>query len=199
MRQNESPRPQACHARPSRQPAASRDASSIRSVVDRTYSDEDDQPLSVDDALHIERRTATRYPLQGQVTTLAPTTPAMPAAPTRPPMHAEGGTGDPFRLTATAACGFAAPPTRTGGGEEASSSTAGHGPRIASLQLRDISETGLGGQSPRPLDVNAPITVFLPPHGPEHCFELIGTVVRCQPRHDGGYDIGIQFHRPLAA
>ena len=136
----------------------------------------DDEPLSVHDTLRLERRGARRYPLTGQVTTLAPT-------PT--PATVDAG---------RAACGFANPDDNP----EADNAP-GHGPRIAALTIRDISETGLGGHSPRPMDVGAPITVFFPPHGPEHYSELIGTIVRCQPRHDGGYEIGVQLHRPLAA
>ena len=130
----------------------------------RRATEIDDEPLSVYDTLRLERRSARRYPVTGQVTTLAPT-------------PAPGG---------------AAAASAADGGN-------GHGPRIAGLTIRDISETGLGGHSPRPMDVGGPITIFFPPHGPEHCSELIGTIVRCQPRHDGGYDIGVQLHRPLAA
>ena len=64
--------------------------------------------------------------------------------------------------------------------------------RICSVQLRDISHTGVGAFSREPLPVGARITLFLPPHGPEPGRDYCGTIVRCQPHHQR-HDLGIQL------
>ena len=63
---------------------------------------------------------------------------------------------------------------------------------ICSLDLRNISETGLAALSTEPIDANASIAVFLPPHGPDGGLDLYGRVVRCRPgKH--GHEVGIEF------
>ena len=72
--------------------------------------------------------------------------------------------------------------------------------RICSLRLRNISDSGLGAISSEPIDLDAPIAVFFPPHGPDAGFDLYGHVVRCISREDGGgHDIGIRFDTRHAA
>jgi len=65
--------------------------------------------------------------------------------------------------------------------------------KICTVQLANISETGLGVISPEPIPTGRDIhmTVFIQPHGPEQGHELIGTVVRCN-RHELGYEVGIK-------
>ncbi len=70
--------------------------------------------------------------------------------------------------------------------------------RICSLELRDMSDTGVGAFSSEPLPRGAKLTVFLPPHGPERGFDLYGTVARCDG-HDTGYAIGIRLDRQASA
>lgn len=62
--------------------------------------------------------------------------------------------------------------------------------RLCSLQLKNMSDTGIGAFSAEPLEEGAAMTVFFPPHGAERGFDLYGTVVRCDPR-EWGYEIGI--------
>lgn len=60
------------------------------------------------------------------------------------------------------------------------------------LQLRDFSLGGLRVESPRPLEVNEPVTVSLPPGDRHPAVHLTGRVVHCCTRDDG-YEVGIQF------
>lgn len=76
---------------------------------------------------------------------------------------------------------------------------AGHGgKRICALELMNISDGGLGAVSQDPMEVDARITVFFPPHGPERGFEMSGRVVRCC-QHDHGHEVGIRFDEKHAA
>lgn len=75
---------------------------------------------------------------------------------------------------------------------QASSQRQPHDNKICSLQLVNISDTGLGAITQEPVDPTTSITVFFPPHGPEHGLDKYGRVVRCEER-DGRHDIGIQF------
>ena len=70
--------------------------------------------------------------------------------------------------------------------------------RIASLQLLNISDTGIGAISQDPVHIGSTIAVFFPPHGAEQGFDLYGTVVRCQ-QTDQGYRIGIMLRQAMAA
>lgn len=65
--------------------------------------------------------------------------------------------------------------------------------RICSLDLRDMSDTGLGALVQEPVESDTPMTIFLPPHGPDHGFDLCGRVVRCEPA-EYGYRIGVLFN-----
>jgi hypothetical protein len=51
--------------------------------------------------------------------------------------------------------------------------------KMLTLDLVDISDSGVGMASTQPIAVGSRITVFFPPHGPEPGFDLIGEVVRC--------------------
>ena len=72
---------------------------------------------------------------------------------------------------------------------------------ICSLELLNISDTGLGVVSLEPIELSSCITVIFPPHGPEHGIDLTGRVVRCMQRgdHDEGYEVGIQLIKRQAA
>ena len=64
--------------------------------------------------------------------------------------------------------------------------------RICSLELRNLSDTGMGAVSQEPILIDTRIVVFFPPHGPEKGFDLHGQVIRCASR-EHGHDIGIRF------
>ncbi len=70
--------------------------------------------------------------------------------------------------------------------------------RIASLNLLDMSDGGMGGISPDPLSTDSTVAVLFPPHGPERGFDVSGRVVRCQ-RRAMGHEIGIRFDERRAA
>lgn len=70
--------------------------------------------------------------------------------------------------------------------------------RICSLQLTNMSDTGLGGVCQEAVALDTQIAVFFPPHGPDRGFDLYGRVVRCIER-DAGCEIGIRFETRAAA
>ncbi|MFP4145420.1 MAG: PilZ domain-containing protein [Phycisphaeraceae bacterium] len=70
--------------------------------------------------------------------------------------------------------------------------------RICSLELLNISDTGLGAISQEAVEPGSRISVFFPPHGFERGYDLIGTVVRCH-RGDTGHELGIELHAKMAA
>ena len=70
--------------------------------------------------------------------------------------------------------------------------------RIRSLQMTNISDSGLGAVCQDAVPPGTPITVFFPPHGPERGFDAVGRVVRCTPR-GYGHEIGIRFENKPAA
>jgi len=69
---------------------------------------------------------------------------------------------------------------------------------IYTVQLSDLSDTGAGLRTRRPVAVDEPLAVCFPPHGPDRGFDRVGHVVRCDPQGDG-YHLGIQFDPPAAA
>lgn len=70
--------------------------------------------------------------------------------------------------------------------------------RIRSLQLINMSDTGLGAICQDALEPGTSVAIFLPPHGPDHGLDIYGQVVRCTPK-DYGHEIGIRFDvRPAA-
>jgi len=73
-----------------------------------------------------------------------------------------------------------------------------HTNRICSLELLNISDTGLAALTPEPVPAGSPITIMFPSHGNEHGFDRHGHVVRCQ-RCDHGHEIGIHFDLQSAA
>ena len=70
--------------------------------------------------------------------------------------------------------------------------------RICSLELRDVSEGGLGAVSGDELPKGATMTVFFPPHGPERGFDMYGKVAWCRPADDG-FEIGLELARQKSA
>ena len=70
--------------------------------------------------------------------------------------------------------------------------------KICSLQLVDISATGVCSLCQEPIEQGANITVFFPPHGPDHGYDAQGVVVRCR-QADIGHDIGIRLHTTFHA
>lgn len=70
--------------------------------------------------------------------------------------------------------------------------------RISSLQLLDISESGLGAIVQDSIELGSPIVVYFPPHGPEMGFDRYGFVVRCV-ENEHGYNIGIRLSTRSAA
>ena len=73
--------------------------------------------------------------------------------------------------------------------------------RICSMQLLNMSDTGLGMLCDEPVELNSMITVIFPPHGPERGFDLTGRVVRCYESEEteGGHEIGIYLEERPAA
>jgi len=70
--------------------------------------------------------------------------------------------------------------------------------RISSVQLLDISHTGLGGVVEKSVEPGTSITVFFPPHGPEPGFDRHGYISRCT-KSPNGYIIGVHFYTKSAA
>ncbi|MEX0775286.1 MAG: PilZ domain-containing protein [Phycisphaeraceae bacterium] len=70
--------------------------------------------------------------------------------------------------------------------------------RIGSLQLLDMSQTGMGALSDEALKPGQSVTILFPPHGPERGFDRTGHVVRCERKADG-HRIGIRFAAAVAA
>lgn len=70
--------------------------------------------------------------------------------------------------------------------------------RICALELLNLSDGGLGALAQEPVAIDAKITVFFPPHGPERGLDLTGRVVRCTQR-EHGYDVGIRMTMRYAA
>lgn len=72
--------------------------------------------------------------------------------------------------------------------------------RICSLQLENMSDSGLAASTDEPLEPGAKIVVFIPPHGPEHGIDRYGSVARCQPAEHGKHTVGVRFEdSPRAA
>lgn len=65
--------------------------------------------------------------------------------------------------------------------------------KICTVQLANISETGLGVIVSEPVQTgkHMHMTVFIQPHGPERGYDIVGTVVRCN-KHELGYEVGIK-------
>lgn len=62
--------------------------------------------------------------------------------------------------------------------------------KMLTLDLVDISDSGIGLASTQPIAVGSRITVFFAPHGAEPGFDLVGEVVRCQS-YDNRHTIGV--------
>ena len=72
--------------------------------------------------------------------------------------------------------------------------------KICSLQLLNMSDTGVGAISQEPIEPGSSISIFFPPHGPEQGFDTCGEVVRCTARPgEQGYDIGVRMYARAAA
>ena len=70
---------------------------------------------------------------------------------------------------------------------------------VCAVQLRDLSDEGVGARCETELATDEPVTVYIPPHGAEPGIDLMGHVVRCLPDGEGGYDVGILLHSRCAA
>jgi PilZ domain len=73
--------------------------------------------------------------------------------------------------------------------------------KICTVQLANISESGLGVIVDEPVETGKHIsmTVYIQPHGPEGGRDFSGTVARCS-KHTLGYEVGIRVpSRILAA
>ncbi len=70
--------------------------------------------------------------------------------------------------------------------------------KIASLTLKDISDTGIGAISQEPIENDTRVTVFIPPHGPERGYDLYGRIVWCA-RGEDGYEVGIKLDQKMTA
>lgn len=62
--------------------------------------------------------------------------------------------------------------------------------KMITLDLIDLSDSGIGANAQEPIAVGSRITVFFPPHGPESGFDLTGQVVRCRS-FDNRHNIGV--------
>jgi hypothetical protein len=70
--------------------------------------------------------------------------------------------------------------------------------RISSIQLKDMSDAGVGALADEPIDAGTRLALFFPPHGNAPGFDLYGTVVRCQ-RAGARHVIGIALDQARAA
>jgi len=87
----------------------------------------------------------------------------------------------------------------TGGQVTVVQSSNGETPgRIGSLQLIDISDTGVGGLCTAPLSRDGYVQLIFPPHGGEPGFEAYGQVVRCK-NNNGTFNVGIHLARRVQA
>jgi hypothetical protein len=71
-----------------------------------------------------------------------------------------------------------------------------HPERVVGLHVTNLSRGGVRAESHRPLPPAEPITLFLPPLGPDHGQDTRGRVVRCDAAGDR-WAIGIAFEEPL--
>lgn len=65
--------------------------------------------------------------------------------------------------------------------------------KMITLELMDLSDSGLGATATEPIATGSRVTVFFPPHGPEPGFDLTGEVVRCRS-NDNRHTIGIALN-----
>jgi len=70
--------------------------------------------------------------------------------------------------------------------------------QIVSLELRDMSETGLGARCTHAMPTGASLTIFFQPHGTEGGAIVHGRIVRSRPT-SAGHDIGIRLLSRAAA
>ena len=70
--------------------------------------------------------------------------------------------------------------------------------RIRSLQLLNISDTGLAAVCQDPLDLHSNIAVFFPPEGISRGWDAYGHVLRVNAAQRG-YDVAVAFDRLPAA
>lgn len=70
--------------------------------------------------------------------------------------------------------------------------------QICSLELVDMSATGVGAWSQQEIPLGSQVSVFIPAHGAEAGFDMLGKVVRSNAA-DNGYSIGILLESRMAA
>lgn len=73
------------------------------------------------------------------------------------------------------------------------------GNRTTGLELIDMSITGMGAMSKKPIALGAVVEVVMPSHGPEHGVDIQGEIVRCEAVGDEKFSIGIALRRLAAA
>ena len=56
--------------------------------------------------------------------------------------------------------------------------------KMLTLDLADMSDSGLGLVAQQPIPVGSQIVVFFPPHGADPGFDLSGEIVRCHTNGD---------------
>lgn len=71
--------------------------------------------------------------------------------------------------------------------------------RIVAIELRDISDTGLGLVTAEAVPVGSQLLLLFPGHGAERGFDLMGRIVRCDDRGDGHYSVGVELTARIAA
>ena len=69
--------------------------------------------------------------------------------------------------------------------------------KMVTLDLIDLSDSGVGATSTEPIAVGSKVTVFFPPHGAEPGFDLAGEVVRCRS-NDNLHTLGIALNETSA-
>ena len=69
---------------------------------------------------------------------------------------------------------------------------------VTSLQLKDMSEAGVGAVTDEPLKPGTRLAMFFPPHGNAPGFDLYGTVVRCETK-GAMKEVGIELDPASAA
>jgi hypothetical protein len=74
-----------------------------------------------------------------------------------------------------------------------------HQRKIASVELVNLSRTGVCVLASEAVDLQTIMTLCFPPHGAERGFNATGRVVRCIRRDDQTHELGICFKtRPAA-
>jgi len=72
--------------------------------------------------------------------------------------------------------------------------------RISSIELKDISEIGVGGWADHAVPVGTEVALFFSPHSSTPTYDVYGTVVRTEAETDASeYALGIELKHSSAA